>query len=87
MLCNAVVLQVPNLEAGTYNITAKAETAAGSEVFPFTANDWTKTVTTDPTEPPEPPTEEPSSEPPPEPPEPSTPEPSATPTPPVAPRG
>ena len=77
---------MPGLEAGKYNITAKAVTADGSEASPYTRKQYLITVTTDATGPP-PPSEEPSSEPPPEPPETSTPEPSTTPTPSVAPTG
>ena len=88
MLCDTVVLQVPGLDAGKYNITAKALRFDGSEASAYTTKQYLIAVTTDATDPPtEPPTEEPSSDPPPEPPEPSTPEPSATPAPPVAPRG
>ena len=88
-LCNTVVLQVPGLDAGKYNITAKALRVDGSEASPYTRKEYLIAVATDATDPPtEPPTEEPSSDPEtPEPPDTSTPEPSATPAPPVAPRG
>ena len=77
---------MPGLDAGNYNITAKALRVDGSDASPYTRKQYTIPVTTDATDPP-PPSEEPSSEPPPEPPETSTPEPSTTPTPSVAPTG
>ena len=84
--CVILLLQVPDLDAGKYNITAKALRVDGSEASPYTRKQYLIAVTTDATDPP-PPTDEPSSEPPPEPPETSTPEPSTTPTPSVAPQG
>ena len=78
---------MPDLDAGKYNITAKALRVDDSEASPYTRKQYLIAVTTDATEPPEPPTDEPSSEPPPEPPETSTPEPSTTPTHSVAPQG
>ena len=86
--CVILLLQVPDLEAGKYNITAKALRVDDTEASPYTRKQYLIVVTTDATEPTDPPTEEPPSDPEtPEPPETSTPEPSATPTPPVAPRG
>ena len=44
-----------NLDAGNYNITAKAVTADGSEASPYTRKQHTITVTTDATDQPPPP--------------------------------
>ena len=86
MLCNVLFyVQVPGLDAGKYNITAKAVTADGSDASPYNRKQYLIAVTTDATGPP-PPTDDTSSETP-KPSETSTPEPSATPTPSVAPTG
>ena len=86
MLCNALFyVQVPDLDAGKYNITAKALTADGSEASPYTRKQYLIAVTTEPTEPPPPPDDMSSEMP--EPSETSPPEHSAIPTPPVAPTG
>ena len=77
---------MPDLDAGKYNITAKAVRVDGSDASPYTRKQYLIAVTTDATDPP-PPTDNTSSETAPEPPETSNPEPSAAPTPPVAPRG
>ena len=82
MLCNVLFyIQVPGLDAGKYNITAKAVTADGSEASPYTRKQYLIVVTGPP-----PPTDDTSSETP-KPSETSAPEPSATPTPSVAPTG
>ena len=87
MLCNVLFyVQVPDLDAGKYNITAKALTANGSEASPYTRKQYLEPVTTDVTVPPTTP-EEPSEDTPPEPSDTPSPEPSATPMSPIPPRG
>ena len=86
MLCNVLFyVQVPGLDAGKYNITAKALRVDGSEASPYARKQYLIAVTTDATGPP--PSPDNTSSETPKPSETSTPEPSATPTPSVAPMG